>query len=50
MLTIRDLKQLALNSIRYSTTSQETKDKLEKEVFLPQWNIWIDGILEGKYD
>ena len=44
-LDLRDLKQLCLNGIRYSSVSQEKKDHLEKEIWPPQWNDFIDKLV-----
>jgi len=42
-LTIRDLKQLSLNGINFSSISEAKKEHLRKE-FAPDWKKWIDQI------
>ena len=40
-LTIRDLKQLSLNGIKYASISEEKKKELYK-IFDVKWKEWID--------
>lgn len=43
-LTIRDLKQLSLNGIKYASVSEEKKTYLREQVFPGAWAKWIDSI------
>lgn len=45
-LNIRDLKQLAINGVKYASITEAHKDKLMKEQFEPKWAEWIRQINE----
>jgi adenosine deaminase len=40
-LSIRDLKKLSINGIKYSSISEDKKDKLMKDVFPKKWQEFI---------
>ena len=44
MLTLRDLKKVSLNGIKYSSVSETTKQQLIDEVFAPKWKAWVDWL------
>jgi len=48
-LNLRDLKQLSLNGIKYSSIHDDKKKNLRENVFEKEWHAWIDKINEGKY-
>lgn len=45
-LDLKDLKQLSLNGIKYSSIDRETAQHLEKDVFERQWKKFIAIVLE----
>lgn len=44
-LTLRDLKKLSLNGIKYSSVEDSLKKTLTEEVFPKQWNQFVRDIL-----
>lgn len=44
-LSLRDLKKLCLNSIKYANISEDHKRYLTEEVFPKEWNKWVHSIL-----
>ena len=44
-LSLRDLKKLSLNGIKYSTVDEATKAKLTNEVFPEHWNAFIRDVI-----
>ena len=44
-LSIRDLKKLSLNGIKYSSVDDEAKTKLTEEVFPAQWSAFVRDII-----
>lgn len=44
-LSIRDLKKLSLNGIKYSTVDEATKQKLINEVFPVHWTAFIRDVI-----
>ena len=44
-LDIRDLKQLSLNGIKYSSVSEEKKAHLRNEVFPAKWAAWVASVV-----
>ncbi len=44
-LDVADLKQLALNTIKYGSISEAGKEQLEKEFFEPKWQAFIDHLV-----
>jgi len=48
-LDLRDLKQLSLNGIKYSSIIEEEKTYLREQIFDSKWNAWVDSILDGSY-
>ena len=48
-LNLRDLKQLSLNGIKYSSVHEEKKKYLREQVFDKEWQAWVTKINEGKY-
>ena len=40
-LTLRDLKKISLNGIKYANVSEETKKSLREDVFEPKWKEWV---------
>jgi len=47
-LTLRDLKQMSLNGITYSSVTDEKKEHL-KTIFEKDWESWITKINSGEY-
>jgi len=43
-LTLRDLKKLSLNGIKYSSVQESHKEMLHKQVFPGKWAEWIDWV------
>jgi len=48
-LSLRDLKQLSLNGIKYSSVSDEIKKNLKDNVFEQKWSQWVKSINDNKY-
>ena len=44
---LSSLKQLGLNSIRYSSLNQEEKNSVLAQ-FLNDWDLWLDFVLQSK--
>jgi hypothetical protein len=45
-LTLRDIKKLTLNGIRFSSCNESVKQILENEVFPKRWQRFIDQVIE----
>jgi len=43
-LSLRDLKKVSLNGIKYSSLSEEKKAHLNNDVFPQKWKKWIDYV------
>lgn len=48
-LTLRDLKQVSLNGIKYSSCTKDVKDMLSKK-FEDDWAQWVQDINAGNFD
>ena len=46
-LGIRDLKQISLNGLNYSSLDQTTITHLKQTVFEPKWKQFIEYVLEN---
>ena len=40
-LSVRDLKKVSINGIKYSSVTEAQKEDLMKNVFEPKWKEWI---------
>lgn len=43
-LSLRDLKKVSLNGIKYASVSEETKKHLIENVFTPKWKEWVEWV------
>ena len=41
---MRDLKQISMNGITYSTLDEDQKKEMFDKIFYPKWDEWIDQI------
>lgn len=48
-LSIRDLKQLSLNGIKYSSISDAEKQYLREQVFEPKWKQWVEDVNNDRF-